>query len=89
MGQEGCSGDARALGRKGPAGGVGLVFRAREALWSPSMLFEGKKPGFLEPCENQPTSLALSFPPLRKGVGWDDFKGIFEAKVAMVSASVD
>lgn len=40
-------------------------------LWAPSMLFEGEK-----------WVLGLSFPSLRKGVGWDHFKGHFEAKIS-------
>lgn len=49
----------------------------------PACCLKGRDLGFWEPCENQPASLDLSFPLLRKGVGCNDFKGILEAKITM------
>lgn len=60
-----------ALGKREPVNGFGLEFRAPGAFRPPACYLTRERNGFL----------VLSFPSLRKGVGWDHFKGNFEAKI--------
>lgn len=81
----GRSGVGGCSGRREPADGFGLVFRAPGALQSPPSRVRGGDLGFWEPCENH-RRLWSCFPSLRKGMGWGDIRGVFKAEIVVMCA---